>query len=611
MKKVALVLIICLSLMMTSLKTQAVMNEAPSYQPSIVSLSPNRIYGEDLSETIFSRVSMSSYREYVRKLTENGSRWISHPGLRSDANIAAGNWIADELMRVSDGRMEVEFIGEYDSVVGRLPGYFPYDAPVLLVGGHFDSVSNSPGANDDGSGVAAMLELARVMSDYEWPLDIYFGAWNAEEIGLYGAQEVAQEFQNRGIEILVHYNNDMLLVRDPQAPTSRSLLLGYPDMVYQEGQYWAEQAMLMSETYGDGMIMPVKSSDFSGWQRSDHWAFITKGHSKSLFGTESGFGNDVAYHTSHDTWDNPMYDYTTGVEMVKAIGATMAFTMSREYQKLNRVEQTFHLSPGTERNYYFTVSTPTTVTVSCRWWAGGAEFQLYDSVGGLIDMSEFNESSAWQSSIVLSPSVEDFGIYNLRILNPYDTTAGYEFAFEYESDVDGNAVPDSQEFWFDTVHFQTDSDSDFLSDAEEFIIGTSSEHADSDLDEMIDSWELEFGLDPLNASDAQRDDDSDGLTNLDEFLNNCNPHLSDSDHDLIPDLWEIENDLDPSVDDASGDPDNDAVDNLREYLEGTDPHYAEFRIERYMPIITISAVTFVAVGVFIALRVSRGSMLKM
>ena len=146
-----------------------------------------RVYGTDYSNQIFNLVSLNSFRDFVIKLTENGSRPAGVPSNLGVNNIAARNWIVDELQEISNGRIEVEILGDHASVVGRLPGYLPVDAPALMVGGHYDSVGGAAGANDDASGVAATLELARVMSKYNWPLDIYFGYWNAEEVGLLGS----------------------------------------------------------------------------------------------------------------------------------------------------------------------------------------------------------------------------------------------------------------------------------------------------------------------------------------------------------------------------------------------------------------------------------------
>ncbi|MFW9767909.1 MAG: M28 family metallopeptidase [Candidatus Thorarchaeota archaeon] len=604
MKRV-LMIIIFVSLVVTPVDFAAAttIERGPATSKIVVEpLSQTRVYGEDLSETIFRGISVDSFRDFLIQLTENGSRWITGPDGRSDANREAQDWIAEELIRVSDGRIEVEIIGDHHSVVGKLPGYFPYEAPALLVGGHYDSVVESPGANDDGVGVATMLELARVFSQYEWPLDVYFGAWNAEEIGLVGAREVAQEFQDRGIDILVYYNIDMLLVRNPYAPDSRAVLMAYPDMAYHDGQYWAELAMLMSRQYGNGLILPISSSSFSGWERSDHWAFITKGYETSLFAHESGFEYDAAYHTSQDRWDNTLYNYTIGIEVVKAIGACFAYIMSREYQKPVTEEIRFILHEGEERVFYLPVTTQTSVNVTCRWWGGYADFLLRNPSDVLIGASYNSESSAWAPTNVMNPSVSEFGIHTLTVFNPGHEMTGFELLFEYESDINRNFVPDSQEFWFDASYFSLDSDSDLLSDADEYIIGTKPDSPDSDSDTMLDSWELEFGLNPLFSGDAELDPDSDGVLNRDEYTNNTNPHSQDSDQDEIPDKWEIDNNLDPMYNDALEDPDNDAVTNLDEYLEGTNPHYAELRLERY--VIPISAVG-IAVVLFVSYVVRR------
>ncbi|MHA1614876.1 MAG: M28 family metallopeptidase, partial [Candidatus Thorarchaeota archaeon] len=207
MKKPIFITLIFLSLLISSIGISIAptqIYQIPEDSVSLVSADEplERVYGEDYSWNIWHSISQSSFRNYVKLVTENGSRWIQTPELYSNQNGEAREWIAEELSRVSDGRIEVEIIGEYQSVVGRLPGYLPVDGPAFLVGGHFDSVPGAAGANDDGTGVAAMLEIARVMSQYEWPLDIYFGAWNAEEIGLLGSREVAHEFRIRDIDIL-------------------------------------------------------------------------------------------------------------------------------------------------------------------------------------------------------------------------------------------------------------------------------------------------------------------------------------------------------------------------------------------------------------------------
>jgi hypothetical protein len=120
---------------------------------------------------------------------------------------------------------------------------------------------------------------------------------------------------------------------------------------------------------------------------------------------------------------------------------------------------------------------------------------------------------------------------------------------------------------------------------------------------MSDAWELEYGLNPLDSSDAGLDFDSDGVLNKFEYTNHTNPLAQDSDLDEIPDLWEIINGLDPMFDDALEDPDQDAVSNLDEYREGTDPQFAELRLERYvLPISAIGIVVVLTVSYIIRRR---------
>ena len=595
MKKIMLGAVICFTLLSTLVgTTSSIHTQDIQVTPYAISENLGRVYGVDYSQTIFNQISKDSFRNYIIKLTENGSRWIHSPDSMSEANSAARDWMAAELARVSDNRIEVEILGEYQSVLGRLPGYIPVDAPAILIGGHYDTVLEAPGANDDGTGVASMLELARVLSQYKWPLDIYFGAWNAEEIGLLGSNEVAHIMKNRGIELLVHYNVDMLLVPHPQ---KLSVLMAYPEGSYQDGKYWADLPLVMSSSYGYNGIEPIVSSSFSGWQASDHWPFIQRGYQRSLFAHESGFSYDTAYHSSTDVWDNSLYDYDVAIEGVKAIGASIAFSMQRAYQQLMHQTYSLIVNPGETLSYSIIITGQTLINVTSRWWGGTIAFELYGPSNQLLAHVTNDYTSPWEESVVFEQAVNTEGIYRLFVMNYGSTSTGFEVSLEYDSDVNGNDVLDSEEFWFDANYFSLDSDSDSLSDGWEMILGTSRLNADSDFDLMPDNWEIDNGLNPLDASDATEDPDGDTLTNLEEYQNECNPHLVDTDSDQMPDNYEVANNLDPTVNDALGDPDNDLVSNLDEYLQGTDPHFAELRLERYALPISILVVGALVVGI--------------
>ncbi|MFW9975581.1 MAG: M28 family peptidase, partial [Candidatus Thorarchaeota archaeon] len=152
MKQELLFLTICVLLLASPVNNDFLIADgsaASEYVPAATDF--QRVYGIDYSHEIFDSVSLNSFRNFIIKLTENGSRPAGLPAHLGENNIAARNWIANELRAVSKGRIEVEVLGNYGSVLGKLPGYLPVDAPALMVGGHYDSVFESPGANDDGT----------------------------------------------------------------------------------------------------------------------------------------------------------------------------------------------------------------------------------------------------------------------------------------------------------------------------------------------------------------------------------------------------------------------------------------------------------------------------
>ncbi|MHA2380359.1 MAG: M20/M25/M40 family metallo-hydrolase [Candidatus Thorarchaeota archaeon] len=543
-----------------------------------------RVYGVDISSEIHSEVSQESYLSFVKKLTENGSRWINSPSVYRFANEEARNWLGSQLTNLSGGRIQTEIIGEYKSVVGRLPGYLNA-GPILMVGGHYDSVPAGPGANDDGTGVAAALELARVMSQYDWPLDIYFGFWNAEEIGLLGSREVAQEFQIRGIDILIYYNVDMLLVVDSGAPSDELVLMAYNHDVqggYHVTQFWADITKMMSHNLGDGIIKPVPYTEFSLWPNSDHASFLEEGYDRVLFAFESGFFTDDSYyHQATDIWNNTAYDYEIATETVASIGASMAFVMSQEYHEKMKVEYSGTIPAGSFTDYYLVVSMPTgmeiDVAVNSEAW-----LSLFDPNDALV-ASHTDLGTTGTFEVVINTPVTRMGLHRLTVENPGSQEVAYTLRVEYDSDIDGNSVPDSEHLWLDPAIMAIDSDGDSLLDILELIYGTDENDPDTDRDTMTDAWEVNNGLDPL-FDDSTLDPDEDNLSNLQEFLAGTNPNLNDSDSDLMPDSWEVENGLDPLNDDSFLDPDGDTLTNLQEYLSGSDPN--EFNIP----------VTFVILG---------------
>jgi hypothetical protein len=161
---------------------------------------------------------------------------LSDPLPSGDGIGGAASWIRAEFERVSKeagGRLMVE-LDTFDqppappripapvqitNVVATLPGTDPDPAGrMLVVSGHYDSratnpldaTSTAPGADDDGSGTAAVLELARVMSHYKFAATIVFLAVAGEEQGLNGSTHWAQAAKEKNADIEAMLDNDII-----------------------------------------------------------------------------------------------------------------------------------------------------------------------------------------------------------------------------------------------------------------------------------------------------------------------------------------------------------------------------------------------------------------
>ncbi len=95
------------------------------------------------------------------------------------------------------------------SVIAELPG--SQDGPVIMLGAHLDSVLDGPGINDDGSGVAALLEIARALGGTRPRATIRLAFWSGEEVGLHGSYRYASGLTTEDARAIVVYANaDMI-----------------------------------------------------------------------------------------------------------------------------------------------------------------------------------------------------------------------------------------------------------------------------------------------------------------------------------------------------------------------------------------------------------------
>ncbi|NIJ19543.1 hypothetical protein FHS95_001212 [Sphingomonas naasensis] len=167
----------------------------------------------------------------VEKLVGFGTRHTlsdtDHPtrGIGAARRWFAGEltWIGADCRCIEIANVARTFVNdrapkgvEVVDVLGFQPGRDP--KRVVIVMGHIDSrvsdpmnaISDAPGANDDGSGVALVLEAARILSKEKFDATIVYAALSGEEQGLFGGQLLAETAKERGWTVSAVLNNDIV-----------------------------------------------------------------------------------------------------------------------------------------------------------------------------------------------------------------------------------------------------------------------------------------------------------------------------------------------------------------------------------------------------------------
>ncbi len=180
-------------------------------------------YRKSPNGSIVDQVSDSTITEYMTRLVDFRTRLTC-----ADSNLAAGQWIYDKFIEF--GFTDVTFDSfavehpriscDIDrNVIAVKPGSVDPDN-VIIIGGHYDSVTFdtsecdadtlAPGADDNASGTAATLELARVFSGVDNEITLIFCAFGSEELGTWGSRHFADEAFDQGMDIRLMINLDVI-----------------------------------------------------------------------------------------------------------------------------------------------------------------------------------------------------------------------------------------------------------------------------------------------------------------------------------------------------------------------------------------------------------------
>src|SRR3984957_5604275 len=316
---------------------------------------------------IVDEVSEDHIKAIIQHLVSFGTRnTMSNPDAPDHGVGAARQWILSEMKSYSP-RLQVRFdkwhikkngqriFRDLDlyNVVALLPGKTMPETQVI-VSGHYDSLnlgaqrpgaaagpasdappaaigeraaqSNweanaelpAPGACDDGSGTAATMELARVLSQYEFDKTLVFIAFAGEDQGLVGSTLEATKAKEDKTEIEAVLNNDIIGTDiSGNVRSDSSSVSIYSDTVMDSpSQNLARYAKLMGERYMPSMKVNVEFMQDRLGRGGDHTPFQLEGYAAVRLSTP----NEIYANQHHatDTFENMSVPYTTRVARINA-----------------------------------------------------------------------------------------------------------------------------------------------------------------------------------------------------------------------------------------------------------------------------------------------------
>jgi hypothetical protein len=282
---------------------------------------------EALTRTLIGDIKADSLRTYVQWLQDMGTRFALANNRR---NVAVNIRKKFESFGYTDVKLDsfgisvtykgVSYIKLQYNVIATLETDTESDS-VCIMGGHYDSIigsgdpfSTAPGANDNASGVAAALEVARVMKKNNFiPANtIRFVAFGAEELGLFGSKHYSDNALHTLERIKLMLNNDMIAYETVTDMTNWAVNI----IDYKNSHYLRKEAEQLCHKYT--VLYPYNNNTYSN--ASDSYPFSLNGYKALFFFSDK---LDPKYHSTGDVVSNCNFEYSA--EIVKLNCAILVF----------------------------------------------------------------------------------------------------------------------------------------------------------------------------------------------------------------------------------------------------------------------------------------------
>jgi hypothetical protein len=258
---------------------------------------------EDYIQSILQKIRIDSVTKFVKELSGEIDVTLGVTTLRINSRYVSteGNSNAEKylLQKFNDFKVTAR-IQDYGhggrNIIATKTGT-KYPTMKYIICAHYDSYSSNtaqaPGADDNGSGTAAVLEAARVLSEYNTEYTIVFGLWDEEEIGLIGSSQYAQEAKNNNDIIMGVLNLDMIAY---DGKNDSKLFVNYQPASL--AFIIANKLTNINSTYNIGLQL-VQSSSTS--LASDQRSFNNVGYPAVLLIEDDETGDfNPCYHSPND-----------------------------------------------------------------------------------------------------------------------------------------------------------------------------------------------------------------------------------------------------------------------------------------------------------------------
>jgi hypothetical protein len=266
-------------------------------------------------------VSEARLKATLESLVAWGTRWTFAPHIDQvtaairDAFVAAG--YPQAAVRFQPFSMPGS--GSQRNV---LCGSATAGSGIVLLCAHYDTISRSPataapGCDDNASGIAVMLEAARVLRDAGLGERILCAAFGGEEQGLYGSRACAEIATAEGWDIRLVINLDMVGYRDPARPNLVTVEFDQGNASPGNDAAARDCATTMAQAAADYTSLEVEHTDI--WN-SDYMPFEAKGY--VCIGVYDGAADAPFYHSAEDTLDK--VDLPRVAEVTRLVVATIA-----------------------------------------------------------------------------------------------------------------------------------------------------------------------------------------------------------------------------------------------------------------------------------------------